>query len=30
MCIMSEIAVVGAGKTERGFIGRLLREAEKG
>ena len=26
---MSKIAIVGAGKTGRGFIGRLLREADQ-
>ena len=26
---MSKIVVIGAGKTGRGFIGRLLQEAEK-
>ena len=26
---MSKIVVVGAGKTGRGFIGRLLQEANK-
>ena len=26
---MSKIVVVGAGKTGRGFVGRLLKEADK-
>lgn len=26
---MSKIAVIGAGKTGRGFVGRLLKEADE-